>query len=87
MVVGFLTGGAADEPSKLRHHACTVIKIHSTLSLHIYSYRTHQESYLTYQKVGTYSTVSQCCSGYVGAPPDCQGKELSVEHIQNIFVI
>ena len=56
-------------------------------SIFVRSYRTHQESYLTYQKVGTYSTVSQCCSGYVGAPPDCQGKELRVEYTEHLRYI
>ena len=63
--------------------------MHSILSFRIYSYRAHQESFLTYQRVETYSTVSQCCTGYVGTPPSCQGKYmyLSVEYIKHLCYI
>jgi len=39
----------------------------------VYSYTSHQQSYISYSSVTIYSSMSECCSGYVGVPPDCQG--------------
>ena len=35
-----------------------------------------QQSHRGYYTVTTYNAVQQCCSGYVGTPPDCQGNQI-----------
>ena len=39
----------------------------------IYSYRSYQKSFIHYSKVAIYSTVSECCFGYVENSTACQG--------------
>lgn len=40
----------------------------------VYRVRSYVQFYISYSTVTTYSIVSQCCAGYVGVPPDCQGR-------------
>ena len=45
------------------------------------SYSTFQQSYHGYYMVVTYSAVLQCCSGYTGTPPNCQGRDQVVHGV------
>ena len=50
--------------------------------LKLFSATSYSESFLYYFINTTYRIVPHCCSGYVGAPPDCQGVLMFVEYVR-----